>query len=101
MTCKGKSGSLSGNAWGEKTGSRGESLPATALALCLLAPAVFAGDLVLGNFSAGDLAGWRPKRFRGETSYSLVVEGGRRVLKAQSRGAASGLYKEVDLDPAT
>jgi len=75
-------------------------LPALALAWFFLVPAVFAGDLVLGNFSAGDLAGWQPKRFRGETSYSLVVDGERRVLKAHSRGAASGLYKEVDLDPA-
>ncbi len=75
-------------------------IAASALAWFVLAPVVFAGTLVLGNFGSGDLAGWQPKRFRGETSYSLVMDGERRVLRAHSRGAASGLYKEVDLDPA-
>jgi len=92
--------SVSGRAIREGMRLWAKGIPALALALFFLAPAVFAGDLVLGNFSAGDLAGWKPKRFRGETSYSLVVDGDRRVLKAQSRAAASGLYKEVDLDPA-
>ena len=100
MTCKGKSVSLSGRAWRKRPCRGPKCLPALALAWFFLVPAVFAGDLVLGNFSAGDLAGWQPKRFRGETSYSLVVDGERRVLKAHSRAAASGLYKEVDLDPA-
>jgi len=92
--------SVSGRAIREGMRLWAKGIPALALALFFLAPAVFAGDLVLGNFSAGDLAGWKPKRFRGETSYSLVVDGERRVLKAHSRAAASGLYKEVDLDPA-
>lgn len=69
------------------------------LLLLLLAPAGFCGDLLLGNFGAGDLSGWQPKVFQGETSYSLVKEGGRLVLRAESRKAASGLYKEVTLDP--
>ena len=92
--------SVSGGAIREGMRLWAKGIPALALALFFLAPAVLAGDLVLGNFSAGDLAGWQPKRFRGETSYSLVVDGERRVLKAHSRAAASGLYKEVDLDPA-
>ncbi|MGZ9163438.1 MAG: DUF3047 domain-containing protein [Candidatus Deferrimicrobiaceae bacterium] len=45
-----------------------------------------------GNSSSGTSA-------RG-TPYSLVVDGMRLVLKAHSRGAASGLYKEVALDPS-
>jgi len=77
----------------------GKSASVLALALFLLAPRGFCEDLPLGNFSAGDLSGWNPKIFKGKTSYSLVSEGERRVLKAHSRGAASGLYKEVTLDP--
>jgi hypothetical protein len=55
-------------------------------------------DLTVGNFGAGDLSGWTPKVFKGETSYSFVNEDGRTVLKAHSSAAASGLYKRVDLD---
>lgn len=67
--------------------------------LLVFSPRVFGENLVLGNFSAGDLAGWNPKIFKGETSYTLVSDGDRRVLKAHSRAAASGLYKEVTLEP--
>jgi hypothetical protein len=35
----------------------------------------------------------------GETSYSLVVDGEARVLKAHGRAAASGLYKGMEIDP--
>jgi len=77
----------------------GKSASVLALALFLLAPRGFCEDLPLGNFSAGDLSGWNPKIFKGKTSYSLVVDGQKRVLKAHSRAAASGLYKEVKLDP--
>ena len=74
-------------------------IPVSVLALLLLAPSGFCKDLLLGNFGAGDLSGWQPKVFHGETSYSLVKEGARQVLKAESRQAASGLFKEVNLDP--
>jgi hypothetical protein len=70
-----------------------------ALAFLLIAPSAVSESLVLGNFSAGDLSGWKPKVFQGETSYTLVADGERRVLKAESNGAASGLFKEVELDP--
>jgi hypothetical protein len=100
MRRKGKSARLSGTAGKNNPLQGAKYFPALVLALVCLAPAVFATGLVLGNFSAEDLAGWKPKRFRGKTSYSFVVDGERRVLKAHSRAAASGLYKEVDLDPA-
>lgn len=100
MIRNGKSVYLSGTAGKYNPRHRAKCFPALALALFFLAPAVFAGDLVLGNFGAGDLAGWKPKRFHGETSYSLVNDGERRVLKAHSHAAASGLYKEVDFEPA-
>ncbi|MFH1036352.1 MAG: DUF3047 domain-containing protein [Pseudomonadota bacterium] len=76
------------------------------LALCLgfiptLAQAGPAGDgqVRVGNFSAGDLAGWEPKVFKGQTDYQLVSEDGRTVLKAQARASASALIKTLRLDP--
>jgi hypothetical protein len=99
MMRKEKSVCLSGTAGKNHIREGAKCLPTLALALFFLAPAVFAAGLVLGNFSAGDLAGWNPKIFKGETSYTLVFDGERRVLKAHSRAAASGLHKEVDLDP--
>ena len=60
-----------------------------------------AAELAVGRFSAGDLSGWQDESFRGKakTSYSLVTENGKTVLKAHSRSAASGLLKKVELDP--
>jgi Protein of unknown function (DUF3047) len=76
--------------------------PVAAVAALLLlahpAPAP-CGDIVVGSFSTGDLSGWTPKVFRGETAYTLAEDGGRTVLRAESQGAASGLVKEIRLDP--
>lgn len=69
-------------------------LPAVMIALVLAA----GSTVVVGNFSAGDLDGWEEKRFEGETRYELVGHNGHRVLRAESRGAASGLYKKVRID---
>lgn len=52
----------------------------------------------VGEFSAGKLAGWESKRFDGQTQYQLVREDGRRVLRAVSQDAASGLFRKVDVD---
>ena len=39
-------------------------------AFLALAPGVpRAQEIVLGRFSAGDLSGWQPKSFKGETKY--------------------------------
>ncbi len=65
----------------------------------LIASCSFASDPPFGNFSAGDLSGWSDKVFKGKTSYTLVTDNGRTVLKAHSRNAASGLIKKVDLKP--
>jgi hypothetical protein len=77
-------------------------LMAAAMAFCLVwlaAPApAMAQEIKLGDFSAGDLKGWEEKSFAGSTSYELVNQDGRRVLKAVSEKAASGLFKEVDID---
>lgn len=71
---------------------------ATVLILSLAIPAG-AEEVKVGNFSAGDLDGWSPRSFGGVTEYSLVRLGERTVLKADSRGTASGLVKTVNLDP--
>lgn len=61
---------------------------------------VNADTISIGNFSADGLTGWSEKSFSGLTEYALVQEGGRTVVRAQSRGTASGLVKTVRLDPA-
>jgi len=71
---------------------------ATALLLTL---ADTAAAMTVGRFSAGDLTGWQEQTFRGKrkTTYSLVKDGERTVLKAQSRGSASGLVRTMSFDP--
>lgn len=67
--------------------------------MALWAGVVYAGDaVVVGNFSSGDLEGWKPKVFKGETIYHLVDSDRGTVLKAESRSSASGLFLEVDID---
>ena len=48
----------------------------------------------------GDVAGWEEKIFDGTTLYETVRRDGRSVVRATSRGTASGLYLEqrIDLD---
>lgn len=69
------------------------------LLLVLTAVSAAGSDLVIGRFSAGDLSGWRERSFRGTTAYDLVTDGGRKVLRARSDHAASGLIKEMTYDP--
>jgi hypothetical protein len=56
--------------------------------------------VAIGRFSAGSLAGWERKAFKGETRYSLVPDPDRRttVLQATSDAAASGLFRRVKVD---
>ena len=68
------------------------------LAVLSTALALFAAPLMIGAFSAGDLNGWRTETFSGETDYTLVEENDWKVLKAQSSAAASGLYREIEID---
>ena len=48
----------------------------------------------------GDTAGWEEKVFAGRTLYETVRQDGRTVVRATSRGTASGLYlrRRIDLD---
>lgn len=55
-------------------------------------------ELVVGNFSDGDMTGWKTLNYERETDYQLNVEGGTRVLTATSNGSASQMYFQIDLD---
>lgn len=55
-------------------------------------------ELMIGEFSAGDLKEWQTKAFQGETRYTFDEKSGRRALFADSRGTASGLYREIRVD---
>jgi len=61
--------------------------------------ASLADELPVSRFATEGLAGWEPKVFKGLTDYKLAHENGRNVLRAHSRGTASGLIKKVNLDP--
>jgi len=66
--------------------------------LTILAVSAAASTLLVGDFSAGDLSGWQTEKFEGETRYRLVEQDGRQVLRADSAGTASGLYREMTVD---
>jgi len=52
----------------------------------------------IGRFSQNDLSGWKEKSFLGHSHYSLIPVKNTTVLKAQTSAAASGMFKEVDID---
>jgi hypothetical protein len=82
---------------------------AAAILIVGCAAAAWAADgmLLLGRLAAPTSPdalpdGWKALTFKSipaTTRYSVVPEGGGFVLKAESRAAASGLYRAVDVDP--
>lgn len=52
----------------------------------------------VGRFAEGDRSGWKVQRFEGETTYTFDTVDGRRGLRAESDGTASGLYKKMQVD---
>jgi hypothetical protein len=77
---------------------------AAALAGWLLTSALAAEPeahrVTVATFSAGSLAGWKEESFAGNTEYRLLTspDGGPTALRARTRDAASGLYREVRID---
>uniref|UniRef100_A0A831XF66 DUF3047 domain-containing protein n=1 Tax=Geobacter metallireducens TaxID=28232 RepID=A0A831XF66_GEOME len=71
------------------------------LTTLLMAGGALAAVTAVGRFSSGDLAGWEEQTFKGKTktAYTLVRDGERTVLRADSRGSASGLINKVGFDP--
>jgi len=63
--------------------------------------------LELGKFSAAEAggtlpAGWKPLTFKNmekHTAYNLVKDGDTAVVKAESQASASGLIREIKVDP--
>lgn len=69
------------------------------VAVCLPLLLWAADDRVdVARFSQGELSGWQPKVFTGETRYSLKSSDGRLALRAESKAAASGLYRKVNVE---
>lgn len=70
--------------------------------LMLLSPVIGAevviDKVMIGHFSAGTLAQWQSKEFKGQTHYQLINLDGTTVLKAESTGSASGLFNEQRID---
>lgn len=52
----------------------------------------------IARFSQSDMTGWQNKIFSGETHYSLEKINGQMALRAVSNAAASGRYREIDID---
>ena len=78
--------------------TRGQVVAAGAL-LLLVGTETGAAETV-DVLRAGDVTAWEEKVFSGKTSYETVRHGGRHVVRATSRGTASGLYfrRRIDLD---
>lgn len=55
--------------------------------------------LLIDDFENGLRPGWQVKSFAGYTDYRVEPGPTGQVLRAESRGAASGLIYEVDVDP--
>ena len=74
--------------------------PALAVATALIVPlsSMAEDDLIVGDFLAGSLTGWQEKSFKGKTRYELIDHGAGKVLKAESRASASGLFREMKID---
>ncbi|HEY3307385.1 MAG TPA: DUF3047 domain-containing protein [Desulfuromonadaceae bacterium] len=74
--------------------------PALLLAVLLLSPGhSSAEEINISRFSSAGLSGWETKKFKGQTDYTLLKENNGTVVKAHSKGTASGLFKKVQLDP--
>jgi hypothetical protein len=57
-----------------------------------------AESVPIAVLSSGQIAGWEVKKFKGETRYEAVSLDGRRVLRAESAGSASGLVRKIRID---
>ncbi|MBV1875904.1 MAG: DUF3047 domain-containing protein, partial [Cycloclasticus sp.] len=57
-----------------------------------------AEKVMVGNFSGGSLLGWQQKDFHGQTHYALKRIDNKIILESDSDNAASGLFKEVNIN---
>jgi len=68
------------------------------MVLISLVSASEADQMLMGDFSSGQLDGWEPKVFMGETRYLITRLDQIQVLRANSRASASGLLKNTRVD---
>lgn len=54
--------------------------------------------IAIGRFSDLSLKGWQEKSFSGSTEYNLVTIEDKKILRAESSAAASGLFYEKEID---
>ena len=66
-----------------------------------LTPSAHADEIQVSRFASEGLKGWESKSFKGTTSYTIVQEDGRTILKANARAAASGLSKKIKFNPSS
>ena len=66
--------------------------------MLLLFGAFGAGAESVSVLRDGDVGGWEEKVFSGKTVYEQVRIDGRAVVRATSRGAASGLFLKIRID---
>jgi len=59
---------------------------------------VQAETIPVSQFDRGGLQGWAEESFSGNTQYTLIKREGSQVLMAESKSAASALYKKVRID---
>lgn len=52
----------------------------------------------IARFASGDRAGWQDEHFAGETIYAFGKLAGGTLLHARAADAASGLYREMEID---
>lgn len=64
----------------------------------LTAASASADELTVGNFSNSTLESWEKKSFSGKTTYGLVSLQKTTVLRAESHGEASGLFRKIKVD---
>lgn len=58
-----------------------------------------AAPIVIDDFERGRSERWEERRFQGQTEYTVIADDDGRVLRAESRNAASGLVYELKFDP--
>jgi len=70
----------------------------TLLAVTLFSSFANAEQIPVARFSHNDLGGWEEKSFLDNTRYTLVQRNGETVLKADTAGNASGMFREIEID---
>jgi hypothetical protein len=82
--------------------SRKSLTPCTLLLSLSLAFDCQADEIMIGEFSRGNMGGWQEKSFVGHSHYQIVTtplnSPQSEALQARSQSAASGLFKEITID---